>query len=260
MKILRRWAGQRPAWAAPVRANRDVGSKTTGIPEGQRRRSANRELTSTKFQKHYDEQPTAKLDDRDRRGTEPAATRGLELYQEHAKVVLAALEDAAALRWEVIGNCPDCRSSDERVCVDHQGSWETAEDYDSLRRQLDSSCHGNETDRTRKTDALNPGEPQDGGTPEPDEYAPPAVPDTSRSVPPEVYNAIADYAREVNRLARGPDGAPNVSPDEETAVAELVSDSQPDPGPTEDQITSWNEANDYWNEANDYEPDREAGE
>jgi hypothetical protein len=160
----------------------------------------------------------------------------------------------------VIGNCPDCRSSEERVCADHHGSWETAEDYDSLRWQLDGSCHLDEADRATKTAALNPAEPQDGGSPEHDESVPPAVPDTSRRVPPEACNAIADHAREVNRPARGPDRAPYVSPDEETALAGLAGDSQADPGPTEDQITSWNEANDYWNEAGDYEPEREAGE
>lgn len=46
----------------------------------------------------------------------------LELDQKQTSVVLAALEDAAALRREVIGYCPDCRSADNHVCTEHEGS------------------------------------------------------------------------------------------------------------------------------------------
>lgn len=49
-------------------------------------------------------------------------SRILELDQALAGVILAALDDAAALRREVISSCPDCRASDERLCTDHEGS------------------------------------------------------------------------------------------------------------------------------------------
>lgn len=57
-----------------------------------------------------------------------------------------------------------------------------------------------------------------------------------------------------------PDAAPYLSHDEEAAHVELFGDFRADSGPTEDQIISGNEANDYWNQAGDYEPDMEAGE
>jgi hypothetical protein len=256
MRIFRRWVGPRPASAAPGRANRGADSKAAAIPEGQRLPSASHELTG---QGRHDEKLAVMLNDRHPVRTEPDAARGLDLDHEQAKVVLAALEDAAALRREAIGNCPDCRSSDERVCTDHQGSWEAADEYDSLRWQLNSSCPTGQADRDTRTAVLEPGELQDSGTPGPDEYVPPAEPNTSQCVSPEIYHAIGGYARQVNRPAHGPDGAPYVSPDHETAHAELVGDARADSGPTEDQIIGWNEANDYWNEADDG-PDKEAGE
>jgi hypothetical protein len=257
MKILRHWFGPRPAWAAPGRANRGAGSKAAAITEGQRPPSADHELTG---QGQHDENLAVMLDDRHRVRIEPEAARGLELEQDQAKVVLAALEDAAALRREAIGYCPDCRSSDERVCAGHQGSWDAADEYDSLRWQLDSSCRTGQAGQETRTAALDLGELQDSGAPEPDEYVPFAVPSTSQCVPPEIYHAIGDYARQVNRPAHGPDAPSYLSPDEEAVHAELFGDYRADSGPTEDQIIGGNEAGDYCSQAGDYEPDREAGE
>jgi hypothetical protein len=257
MKIFHRWVGPRPAWAAPDRANRDFSSKAAAIPEGQRLPSADHELTG---QGQHDEKLAVMLDDRHRVRTEPDAARGLKLDQDQAKVVLAALEDAAALRREAIGYCPDCRSSDERVCIGHRGSWDAADEYDWLRWQLDGSCRTGQAGQERRAAALDLGERRDSDAPEPDEYVAPAVLNTSRCVPPEVYQAIGDYAREVNRPVHGPDAPPYLPPDEEAAHAELFGDLRADSGPTEDQIIGGNEANDYWDQVGDYEPDREAGE
>jgi hypothetical protein len=247
------------------------------------------ELTEGKYRGQAEEKPAATLSDRGHSGAEPEDTRALELDQEQAQVVLAALEDAAVLRQEAIGNCPECRSADERLCTDHERSWEAAEEYDALRWHLDSSRCDNQADQGtgavpasapteyfqlkepgvsrdhsgrngQTTAALAPGQIGQGGEPEPEEYVPPAVPNPSRSVPLEVYNAMADYAREVDRPKHGPDGEPYMALEEEAFPAEWLGGSRTGPAPTKDQITGWNDANDYWNEADDYEPDREAGE
>jgi hypothetical protein len=109
------------------------------------------------------------------------------------------------------------------------------------------------------TAALEHGEIAHGSELEPGEYVPLAVPDTIRGVPPEVYNAIADYAREVTRANCGPDTEAYMSPEEGASLDGRLGD-RAGPGPAEGQIFCRNEANDYWNEASDYEPDREMGE
>jgi len=66
--------------------------------------------------------------------------------------------------------------------------------------------------------------------------------------------------REVNRPDHGPDGEPYMASEEAAFLAEWLGEGRAGPGPTEDQIIGWNDANNYCNEANDDEPDREAGE
>ncbi len=78
------------------------------------------------------------------------------------------------------------------------------------------------------------------------------MPDTSRCVPPQVYNAIGDHARQVNRPEHCPGGEPYMPPEEEAPLAEWLGEGQADPGPTEEQIIGWNEANGH-------ETDLEAG-
>ncbi len=198
-------------------------------------------LTEGKHQDHDGAKPAVTPGDQARPGTTTEAIRALELDQEQARTVLAALEDAAALRREAIGNCPDCRSADERLCTDHAGSWETAGEYDALRWHLESACLSPQADH----------EAEAATEPASAEHVPLDVPDTSRCVPPEIYNAIADYAREVNRPRSGPDGAPYASPEEEATHAAWSTGAQ---------IPGRNGANGHWNEPDDYQPDREAGE
>jgi hypothetical protein len=95
MKILRRWAGLRPEWAALLRANRGAGRTAADISKGRQPQSSNRELTRRPYRVQRTENLTAKQDDRGRGRTEPVAAGVLELDQDQAKVVLAALEDAA---------------------------------------------------------------------------------------------------------------------------------------------------------------------
>jgi hypothetical protein len=70
-----------------------------------------------------------------RDGGVPAA---LALDAGQAATVLAALEDAAALRREVTDWCPDCQASPARLCGDHEASLETADCYDRLRSRLEA--------------------------------------------------------------------------------------------------------------------------
>jgi hypothetical protein len=52
--------------------------------------------------------------------------------------VVAALDDASALRREVTAWCGDCKASPARLCEDHDASLEAAGSYDRLRWQLEA--------------------------------------------------------------------------------------------------------------------------
>jgi len=120
MRIIDRWLGGHRTWAIRRSACPQAPTEETSAAE-----------------------PGAQ----DRSGAEPRVIRALELDQEQAHVVLAALEDAAVLGREAIGNCPDCRSAADSVCADHQGSWETAEEYDALRWHLDDPDRDGQADQ-----------------------------------------------------------------------------------------------------------------
>jgi len=180
----------------------------------------------------------------------------LTLDQDQAATIIAALEDAAALRREAIGCCTECKQSPAGPCPGQEGSWETADEYDELRWQLEADP-GDHSDPRRDE-------------PEPKEYEACEVPDKAQAVAPEVANIIGDYARAVNRPASGPDGEPHVSADEAVpfeaggrpgppgSYAEWLDEAQADPGPTERQLEVWNVHNDH---ADRLEPDYpEAGE
>ena len=187
---------------------------------------------------------------------EPGHTgRNLALDQDQAATVIAAREDAAMLRREAIGYCAACKQSPSSTCPGHEGSWETADEYDELRWQLE--------------DMGDPGDPR-RDEPELEEYEHPGVPDNAGAVAPEVANIIGDYLRAVNRPASGPDGKPHVSPEEavpfeargrrgpSASDTEWLAADQADLGPTERQLENWNIHNDY---AEWLEPDYpEAGE
>ena len=188
---------------------------------------------------------------------EPGNTgRDLALDQDQAATVIAALEDAAALRRETIGYCADCEQSPAAPCPDHQDDRERADEYDELRWQLEAT----------------PGDHDDPRRDEPrsEDYEASQMPDTAQAVAPEVANIIADYARAVNRPAGRPAGEPSVSADEavpfeapephrpSASYAEWLAAGQADPGPTERQLEDWNIHNDH---ADRLEPDYpEAGE
>jgi hypothetical protein len=157
----------------------------------------------------------------------------LTLEQEQAATVLAALDDAAALRREAIGNCPDCRSAEERVCADHQGSWEAADDYDRLRWQLETDTGGSHSGyRADPAKAAEmPVEAAAGG---------PALTEGQEE---------AQASARVTRL----DPPPSIN-------ARWDAEKTADPGSTEGQLLNWNKASDYENESLSYEADREAGE
>jgi hypothetical protein len=122
----------------------------------------------------------------------------------------------------VIGNCPDCRSADNHVCTEHDGSWQTAEEYDQLRWHLDNPCRYGEPDQdaTAATGRA------------PTEHAEPVEPGVGRDR--GGWEAQTTAALEPSR-------------------AECLGGAQADPGSAGNQIIGKNEANDY-------EPDREAGE
>jgi hypothetical protein len=124
MKIFRRWAGPRPACAAPGRANRNVGPKMAGIPEGQRLPSADHEPTGPG---HNDEKLAVTLDDCHRLRTEPDAARGLKLDQEQAKVVLAAAHA------ELVGDArADSGPTEDQIIGGNEANdyWNQAGDYE----------------------------------------------------------------------------------------------------------------------------------
>jgi hypothetical protein len=60
----------------------------------------------------------------------------LTLDRDQAATVLAALDDAAALRREAASYCPDCTRSPAGLCPGHEGSLDAADSYDALRWQL----------------------------------------------------------------------------------------------------------------------------
>jgi hypothetical protein len=64
----------------------------------------------------------------------------LALDAGRAATVLAALDDAAALRREVTIWCPDCRATPTGLCEDHCASVEAADTYDRLRGQLEAQA------------------------------------------------------------------------------------------------------------------------
>jgi hypothetical protein len=185
---------------------------------------------------------------------EPGDTgRNLTLDQHQAATIIAALEDAAALRREAIGYCPDCKQSPAGPCPDHGGSWETADEYDNLRWQLEA-------------DAGYPGDPR-RDEPKREEYESPEVPDAAQAIAPEVANTIGDHARAENRPEFGPDEERYVPEAEaeaqgrrrpSAAYAEWPSEGQVGLGSTERQLGRWNE---HDAQVNSLEADqREAGE
>jgi hypothetical protein len=64
----------------------------------------------------------------------------LALDVSQAATVLAALDDAAALRREVTSWCPDCRATPTGRCEDHCASVDAADAYDRLRGQLEAQA------------------------------------------------------------------------------------------------------------------------
>ena len=184
------------------------------------------------------------------------AGRDLALGQDQAATVIAALQDAAALRRETIGYCADCEQSPAAPCPDHQDDRQRAAEYDELRWQLEAA----------------PGDHNDPRPDEPksEEYEASQMPDTAQAVAPEVANIIADYARAVNRPAGRPAGEPYASADEavpfeppepdrpSASHAEWPAAGQAYPDPSERQLEDWNIHNDH---ADRLEPDYpEAGE
>jgi hypothetical protein len=173
-------------------------------------------------------------------GPGPQQAEGLQagaqlptLDQEQTATVLAALDDAAALRRETIGNCPDCRSAEERVCVDHQGGWEAADDYDRLRWQLEAATGGFHSGY--RTDAAEtakmPLEAAAGGSVlREGQEEDPASAHVTRLDPPPSMTTRRD--------------------------AEKTSD----PGSAEGQLLNWNKASHCEGDSCGYEADREAGE
>jgi hypothetical protein len=68
------------------------------------------------------------------RAASPRAALTLDPGQ--AATVLAALDDAAALRRETATYCPECTRSPASLCPGHEGSLDAADEYDTLRWQL----------------------------------------------------------------------------------------------------------------------------
>ena len=64
----------------------------------------------------------------------------LALDAGQAATMLAALDDAAALRREVTSWCPDCRANPAGLCEDHRASLDAADAYDRLRGQLEAQA------------------------------------------------------------------------------------------------------------------------
>jgi hypothetical protein len=77
-------------------------------------------------------------DTQTRTPTPPAASprTALTFDPGQAATVLAALDDAAALRRDAASYCPECTRSPAGLCQDHESSLDVADEYDTLRRQL----------------------------------------------------------------------------------------------------------------------------
>src|SRR5262245_27434743 len=77
---------------------------------------------------------------RDRLAEVPSDDVLVRLDASQAATVLAALDDAAALRREVTAWCPDCQATTTGLCEDHGASLEAADSYDRLRWQLEAQA------------------------------------------------------------------------------------------------------------------------
>jgi hypothetical protein len=82
----------------------------------------------------------ASIRDVGRGGHRDGAPVVLALDAGQAATMLAALDDAAALRREVTSWCPDCRGTPTGLCEDHCASLEAADAYDRLRGQLEAQA------------------------------------------------------------------------------------------------------------------------
>jgi hypothetical protein len=163
----------------------------------------------------------------------PTGAQLLTLDQEQAATVMAALDDAAALRREAIGNCPDCRSADDRVCIDHQGSREAADDYDQLRWQLDADTGGSHSGYRA------------------DPAAPAGMPVEAAAGGPALREGQEEAQASAHVTRLDPPPSMNARRDAEKTA---------DPGSIEGQLLNWNKASDRESESHGYEADREAGE
>jgi hypothetical protein len=93
-----------------------------------------------------------------RRAASPHAA--LILDQDQAATVLAALDDAAALRRESASYCPECTWSAAGLCPGHEGSLDAADEYDALRWHLQPALDPGYPDRQEPaTEPSRPGEP-----------------------------------------------------------------------------------------------------
>lgn len=188
---------------------------------------------------------------------EPGNTgHDLALDQDQAATVIAALEDAAALRRETIGYCAGCEQSPPAPCPDHQDDRERADEYDELRWQLEAPP--GDHDHPRQAE------------PRSEDCEASQMPDTAQAVAPEVASIVADYARAVNPQAGRLADGPQVSADKAVSFearephrpsasnVEWLAAGQADPSPTEPQLEYRDIHNDH---ADRLEPDYpEAGE
>jgi hypothetical protein len=215
---------------------REIHSEAVGAPTAQQERSpavAERDSQPTAQARQVAaDGPVGPGPQQQAEGLQTGA-RLLTLDQEQAATVMTALDDAAALRREAIGNCPDCRSAEERACADHQGSWEAADDYDQLRWQLEADTNGSysgyRADPAKA--AETPVEAAAGG---------PALTEGQEE---------AQASAHVTRL----DPPPSMN-------ARWDAEKTADPGSTEGQLLNWNKASHHESESHGYEANREAGE
>ena len=82
----------------------------------------------------------ASIRDAGRAGHRDGGAPVLALDAGQAATMLAALDDASALRREVTSWCPDCRATPTGLCEDHCASLEAADAYDRLRGQLEAQA------------------------------------------------------------------------------------------------------------------------
>jgi hypothetical protein len=190
----------------------------------------------------------------------------LTLDQEQAATVTAALDDAAALRREAIGNCPDCRSGDERIYVDHQGSWEAADDYDQLRWQLEADTGGSHSGY-RADPAAAAGMAAESTAAAAGLAEEQAMAEAARAEADDIQHdelgwteQRADVAASRERSGLAPDAHVMRLDPPPSMQTRWDAENAADAGPGERQILTRNEASDYQNEVYDYDGDREAGE